>query len=138
MRRKLIRRACVIALLLGVYPVCIIAFTWSYVLKSDFKGGRDGQLDAYRHALASATVSYTLGKWAVSLTTWSFESGKKDSGKMDAHNNQIGAAIGSEVKSFYEIEPAVRQSVVNGNVDAINPGQITWLSPTKWRESKLW
>ena len=73
----------------------MIVFTWSHVLRSDLKGGRHGQLDAYRHALASATVSYTVGEWAVSLTTWVFESGGKDSNKMDIHNNRIGAKIGS-------------------------------------------
>ena len=138
MRRKLIRRAGAFALLICVYPVCVIAFTWSHVLKSDLKGGRHGQLDAYRHALASATVSYTLGEWAVNVTTWIFESGKKDSNKMDIHNNRVGARLGSEADSFSDIEPTVRRSVLNGNVAAIDSDKITWLSPTRWRDGKLW
>ncbi len=138
MRRKLLRRICAFALILCVYPVCVIVFTWSHVLRSDLKGGRHGQLDAYRHALASATVSYTVGEWAVSLTTWIFESGGKDSNKMDIHNNRIGAKIGSSSKSFSELEPAVRQAVLDGEVSATDGTKITWLSPSNWRDGKFW
>jgi hypothetical protein len=138
MKRRFIKRASVLALLLCIYPICVIAFTWNHVLKSDFKGGRNGQLDAYRHALAGATVSYTLGKWAVGLTTWISEAGEKGSDRMDIHNNRIGASIGSEVESFYDIEPTVFQSVRNGAVSAADPDQITWLSPTEWHDGKLW
>ena len=105
---------------------------------SDLKGGRHGPLDAYRHALASATVSYTLGAWAVDAVTNIFEWNDRDSNKMDRHNNKIGASIGSSVRSFREIEPAVRESVMNGAVDAMELNQITWLTPTKWRDVRLW
>jgi len=138
MRRKLLRRAGAVVLLFCVYPACVLANTWSHVLKSDFKGGRNGKLDAYRHSLASATVSYPLGVWAVDLTTWVFESGDKESNKMDIHNNRIGANIGSKAKSFSEIEPSVRRAILNGDVSATDPDQITWLSPSKWGDSKLW
>jgi hypothetical protein len=138
MKRKLLRQACAFALLLSVYPIGVMVFTWSHVLRSDLKGGRHGPLDAYRHALASATVSYTLGEWAVSLTTWIFESGQKDSNKMDIHNNRIGAKIGSSSKSFSELEPAVRQAVLDGEVSATDPTKPTWLSPSKWRDGKFW
>ncbi len=67
MKRRLLKRAAAIALILCIYPAGVIVFTWSYVLKSDFEGGRNGKLDAYRHSLASATVAYTLGEWAVDL-----------------------------------------------------------------------
>lgn len=138
MKRKLLRQACAFALLLSVYPIGVMVFTWSRVLRSDLKGGRHGPLDAYRHALASATVSYTLGEWAVSLTTWIFESSQKDSNKMDIHNNRIGAKIGSNCKSFGDLEPAVRQAVGDGETAAIDPAKITWLSPSNWRDGKLW
>lgn len=137
MRRKLLRLSSVLVALLA-YPVCVFAYTWNCVLKSDFEGGRHGQLDAYRHALASATVSYTLGEWAVSLTTLVFESGGKDSNKMDIQNNLIGARIGSTTDSFRGIESAVRQSVLDGDVSATKPDQITWLPPVQWRDSKFW
>jgi hypothetical protein len=106
--RKLLRRVSAFAALLSVYPICVLVFTWSHFLNSDFKGGRHGPLDAYRHALASATVSYTLGAWAVDAVTNIFEWNDRDSNKMDRHNNKIGASIGSSVRSFREIEPAVR------------------------------
>ena len=138
MRRKLLRRACVVALLLGIYPVCVIVFTLSHVLRSDLKGGRHGQLDAYRHALASATVSYTLGEWAVNLTTWIFESGEKDSNKMDSHNNRLGARLGAKAESLSDIEPAVRRSVLSGTVFSADSDQITWLPSSRWRDGKLW
>ena len=138
MRRKIIRRASVCALFLCVYPIFVLGFTWGHVLKSDFKGGRHGQLDAYRHALASATVSYTLGEWAVDFTTWIFESSDKNSNKMDTHNNRIGATIGSEAESLQAIELKVRQAVEGGKVSAVNLDQITWLAPSKWRDEKLW
>lgn len=107
-------------------------------MKSDLKGGRHGQLDAYRHALASAAVSYTLGEWAVNVTTWIFESGEKDSNKMDIHNNRVGAHLGSNSESFSDTEPAVRRSVLDGKVGAINSDQITWLPSSRWREGRLW
>jgi preprotein translocase subunit SecF len=137
-RRNLTKRIGVIALLLGIYPAAVMIFTCGHVLKADFEGGRNGQLDAYRHALASATVSHTLGEWAVDLTTWIFESRGRESNLMDIHNNRIGAEIGAKAKSFGDIEPAVRQSVLYGRVSAVDPNQITWLPRAKWKDGKFW
>ncbi len=137
-KRKLLRRFLAVTALLSIYPLCVLAFTWSHVLKSDLQGGRHGQLDAYRHALASATVSYTLGDWAVNLVSAIFEWNNKDSNKMDIHNNRVGASIGSRVKSFRDIEPTVRQSVKTGTVNATDTNQITWLPTDLWRDEKLW
>lgn len=138
MKTKVRRRVFAITLLLCVYPVSVIVFTWSHVLRSDLEGGRHGPLDAYRHALASATVSYTLGEWAVSLTTWICEWGGKDSHKMDIHNNKIGAVIGARCPSFRELEPAVRQAVLQGEASGTDPSRITWLPHTRWRDGRLW
>lgn len=138
MKKKLLKRIAVLTLMLCIYPAGVIAYTWSHVLKSDFEGGRNGKLDAYRHSLASATVSYTLGEWAVDLTTWVFESSGKESNAMDTHNNRIGARIGSEVTSFSDIEPGIRQAVQSGHVSATDSSQITWLPPSKWRNGALW
>jgi hypothetical protein len=138
MKRRLLKRASVLALILCIYPAGVIVFTWSYVLTSDFEGGRNGKLDAYRHSLASATVAYTLGEWAVDFTTWIFESSGKESNDMDTHNNRIGARLGLKARAFSDIEPAVRQAVQNGNVSTSDSDQITWLPPSKWRDSKLW
>ena len=138
MQRRLLKRAAVLALTPCLYPAGVIAFTWHHVLKSDFEGGRNGKLDAYRHSLASATVSYTLGEWAVDLTTWIFESGGKESNLMDTHNNRIGARLGTKAGSFCDIEPAVRQAVQNGHISATDSDQITSLPADKWRDSKFW
>ena len=138
MKKKLMRLIIIFALIMCIYPACVLGFTWYHVLTSDFKGGRNGQLDAYRHTLASATVSYTLGEWAVNLTTWIFESKGRESNKMDIHNNRIGANIGSDAKSFCDIEPAVYHAVEKGKVFAVNPNQVTWLPPSKWHDRKLW
>jgi hypothetical protein len=138
MKRIHLKRALVFALILCIYPAGVIAFTWSHVLTSDFEGGRNGKLDAYRHSLASATVAYTLGEWAVDFTTWMFESSGKESNDMDTHNNRIGAKLGLKATAFSDIEPAVREAVQNGHVSATDSNQITWLPASKWRDSKLW
>jgi hypothetical protein len=137
-KRKRLRRFCALAALLSIYPFCVLSFIYSHVLSSDFEGGRNGKLDAYRHVLSSAIVSYTLGEWAVELVTSIFERDDKDSNKMDRHNNKIGASIGSKIESFWEIEPTVQKSVLNGGVGATDLDQITWLPATKWRDGKLW
>jgi len=107
-------------------------------MRSDFEGGRHGPLDAYRHALASAVVSYTLGDKAVDIATSLMESKGKQSNTMDRHNNQIGARIGATANTFKEIELSVRQSVLNGTVGSTNDNQITWLPAEKWRDARLW
>ena len=107
-------------------------------MRSDLCGGRHGPLDACRHALASATVAWTLGDWAVNLTTAVFESSGKETGRMDRHNNRIGAVIGSQARSFSAIEPSVRAAVLNGCVSASDPDRITWLPPAMWRDDRLW
>lgn len=121
-----------------IYPAFVIGYTWTHVLRSDLEGGRHGPLDAYRHTLASAVVSHTLGEWAVELVTAVFESSGKDSNKMDRKNNSIGAAIGRSAGSFGELEPRVRKQVSEGSELSDVAGQITWLPSDRWRESKLW
>lgn len=139
-RNKLasLSRLCLVGLFLAVYPALVLLYTWHHVLKSDFEGGRNGMLDAYRHALASAVVSYTLGNWAVDLTTRLCESGQRPSNRMDTHNNRLGAKIGDEVKSFAQIESTVRQAVARGAMGSTDADQITWLPRSTWRAAKFW
>ncbi|MGD9782552.1 MAG: hypothetical protein AB7V14_10435 [Kiritimatiellia bacterium] len=135
---KSLRGVGVLVVLLGVYPAMVLMYTWSCVLRSDLRGGRHGPLDAYRHALASSVVSYTLNESAVNLITVLFESKGKASNRMDSHNNRIGASLGTRAASFRDLEPTVRQSVLNGAVDAADLDQITWLPENKWRDGWIW
>lgn len=137
-KRKILRRLGILALLLSIYPLSVLIYTWSYVFKSNLEGGRHGPLDAYRHALASAVVSYTLDERAVHLMTGLMESNGKDSNKMDSHNNRIGAQIGTNSKSFHELEPSVRQYVLDGAVNSTDTNQITWLPKESWRAGRIW
>ena len=137
-KRKLLLKLAAIALVLCIYPLCVLIYTWTCVFQSDLEGGRDGPLDAYRHTLASAVVSYTVGEWGVNLTTFLMESRGKDSNKMDRHNNRIGAKIGSHAKSFKELEPTVRKRVQAGAAYSKDTNQSTWLSKERWRDGKIW
>ncbi|MFN0129084.1 MAG: hypothetical protein ACKV19_20625 [Verrucomicrobiales bacterium] len=133
-----LRRLAVLVVVVGLYPLFVLGYTWYHVLRSDLEGGRHGPLDAYRHALASAVVSYTLDARAVTLVTAVFESRGKDSNRMDSHNNHIGARIGSAAASLAELESAVRGRVLAGTVHSSAPDQITWLPRERWRDSRFW
>ena len=137
-RRKILLRLGAFAVLLGIYPLCVLIYTWSCVYRSNLDGGRHGPLDAYRHALASAVVAYTLDERAVYLITSLMESRDKASNKMDSRNNRIGARVGARSKSFHELEPSVRQYVLDGNANSTNTNQITWLPKEKWRKGRIW
>ena len=136
--RKRLLCAGLVALLLAAYPLFVLVYTLGHVCVSKLPGGRNGPLDAYRHALASAVVSYTLGDWAVGLATRTMEGKARLASGMDRHNNAIGAAIGARAASFSEIEPAVEKAVLGGAVNAPGPDQITWLPKTRWRKGRLW
>jgi hypothetical protein len=137
-KRKIVLRLVGLAGLLSIYPCFVLIYTWSCVFQSNLEGGRHGPLDAYRHTLASAVVSYTLGEWAVDLITKVMESGGKDSNSMDSHNNRIGAHIGASSKSFADLEPSVRKIVLDGAVNSTATNQTTWLPKEKWRTGRAW
>jgi hypothetical protein len=122
----------------AVYVIGVLSFTWWHVMRSDFDGGRHGPLDAYRHALASAVVSHTLGELAVVFVSEGMEGRSKDSNRMDRHNNRVGAGIGTRAGSFSEIEREVRKAVRAGSVVPGDGEQIIWLPRSRWRESRLW
>jgi len=136
-KRKILLRLGALTALLSIYPCFVLIYTWNFVYRSNLEGGRNGPLDAYRHALASAVVSHTLGEWAVNLMTSLMESGGKDSNTMDSHNNRIGAHLGATSKSFAVLEPSVRQLVANGAVNSTDTNQITWLPKEKWRRAVM-
>ncbi len=136
--RKPFLKLAAIGFAICIYPLCVLIYTWTCVFQSDLEGGRGGPLDAYRHTLASAVVSYTVGEWGVNLTTFLMESRGKDSNKMDRHNNQIGAKIGTHAKSFKELEPTVRKRVQAGAAYSKDKNQSTWLEKERWRDGKIW
>ena len=137
-KKRTVKRWLGFAILLSIYPFFVLLYTWVLVIKSDFEGGRHGPLDAYRHVLASTVVSYTLNERAVKFTTSLFEPNQTESNKMDRHNNQIGAHLGSKVNSFFDIEPLVHQAISEGATNSTQQNQVTWLSEDKWRDSLLW
>ena len=75
---------------------------------------------------------------AVDGATWVMESSGRDANAMDRRNNHVGASIGLHARSFAEIEPTVREHVMRGAVNAPDPTQVTWLTPDRWRASRLW
>jgi len=137
-QRPWLRRLVLAALVLGVYPACVLIYTWSHVLQSPLPGGRHGPLDAYRHTLASAVVAYTLDPRAIDLVNRVMERRGKRSNTMDIHNNLIGAGIGTRAARFSDIEPAVARSVAAGRIDAATPDQTTWLPQSDWKEGFAW
>ena len=134
MRRRVKSKPIVLAvvgtgLLLFAYPAFVLGYTWTHVSSASFPGGRHGPLDAYRHTLASAVVAFTLSPRAVEWITIAMESNAKRSSAMDRHNNRIGAMVGSQARSFADLQPAVHALVRQGAVEATDRGQITWLPP---------
>ena len=137
-RRRFWRPAAITALVVGAYPAFVLGFTWGHVLASDLPGGRHGPLDAYRHALASAAVGYSLGEPMVRFASDLLEGNAKRSSSMDRHNNRIGAAIGASAASLSDLPGIVRARVARGAVEARDPEQITWLPEADWRSGRLW
>ena len=137
LRRFIISWLLLLVLALPIYPGFVLAYTWFHVLRSPLPGGRHGPLDAYRHALASAVVAYTLDSRAIHLVNDAMERHGKQSNAMDIHNNLIGASIGAQAKRFSDIEPAVTNRVATGTVNATAPDQITWLPERQWQEGSL-
>lgn len=135
---KKLRYLLILTAVLLIYPACVIAYTWTHVLRSDLEGGRHGPLDAYRHTLASAVVSHTIGGWAVDLVSNVFECSGKESNLMDRKNNAIGAAIGESTDSFGQLEAAVFERVSAGAEYSTEPDQSTWLPKDQWRDARFW
>lgn len=137
-QRHWLRAALAALVLVGSYPMFVLGFTSYHVLRSDLPGGGNGPLDAYRHTLASAVVAYTAGPQAVEWVIARMERGERESARMDRQNNRIGASIGAAARSLGDIEPVVRQHVLQGAMYADDPAQVTWLKPRRWRDNRFW
>ena len=51
------RRAALLVVL-AVYPAGLLGYVWYHCWSTGLEGGKNGPLDAYRHALSSAMVAY--------------------------------------------------------------------------------
>lgn len=131
-----LRRVLVLAVVLAAYPCFVLGTVYAQWFAADLPGGRNGPADAYRHALASATVAYTGSpRWVAWVTAvMEGDGGGNDMHAMDAHNNRIGAAIGARSQTWGEMRRSVRMAVDAGAIDAASPDQITWLPPARWRD----
>ena len=137
-KKKRLKKLIIVALVLSIYPLFALIYTWSHVYQSELEGGRHGPLDAYRHTLASAVVSYTLSENAVSAVTSIMEWGEGETRLMDKHNNMIGAQIGANAKSFQDIEPEVRKYISEGMINSTDPARTTWLPKERWKDRRAW
>ncbi len=135
--KKKILYVFIFLIVLSSYPCFILGYTWFNVGTVDLEGGTNGPRDAYRHILASAIVSYTIGDWAVNIVTNITEEPDKLSSKMDIHNNKIGKKIGRQMNSFFDIEPMVKQAVLNGEVNTKDEDRVTWLPKKTWQNRWL-
>jgi hypothetical protein len=122
----------------AIYPAIVLSYVWYHCVISDFQGGKNGQLDAYRHTLASAVVAYSTSPKVVSLFTAITEFGEEADNLMDRHNNSLGAELGYQAEVFAHINPRVIQQVNNGTENATNGNQITWFSKSFWEKSLFW
>lgn len=137
-RTKILCGIGILSLLLASYPVLVLGYVWIKVEQSELPGGHNGPLDAYRHTLASAVVSYTLNERVVEWVSGIMEHKQIATHLMDRHNNRIGARIGSKAKHFSEIEPAVAKSIAEGAIFTRDPDQSTWLPESIWSDQKMW
>ncbi|WP_242108570.1 DUF6973 domain-containing protein [Luteimonas aquatica] len=122
-------------LVLAAYPCFVLASVYAHWFAADLPGGRNGPADAYRHALASATVAYSGSpRWVAWVTAVMERDGLgNDSRAMDAHNNRIGARIGTHAESWSQMQADVLAAVGHGSVGAADAQQITWLPPERWQ-----
>lgn len=135
-RRRRLKIAGIAALLLGAYPAFVLGTVYAHWFGAHLPGGRNGPSDAYRHALASATVAYTASPRIVALVTRVMERDGQGSAmrSMDAHNNRIGARIGADATSWNQMQARVRDAIANGAIGATDENQITWLPRERWQD----
>jgi hypothetical protein len=135
--------------LIGLFPATLLVAVWAHVFMSNLPGGRNGPLDAYRHMLASAYLSFALGPKSVEIVTTIMESCSKRSCQMDRNNNILGAKIGTEHSSLIDLEPAVTREIFSMKEElarSVNPedetpsalGRPKWLASRDWGSGMFW
>jgi hypothetical protein len=140
-RRRRWWRRCLFALVVpAAYPAFVLGTVYVATSRSELPGGRHGPKDAYRHALASATVAYTGSpRWVDWVTVVMERGGRGDAARaMDARNNRIGARIGAAAASWNEMNAAVLRAVQAGGEAVEDEGteedRITWLPRERWQD----
>lgn len=121
-----------------IYSALVLIFVWWQCYTSAFQGGKNGQLDAYRHTLASAVVAYTSSPKMVGLVTAVMENKNSAANLMDQHNNAIGANIGAHASSISSLPMLVNAQITQGKVNTSCQNQTTWLPKSWWKEGLLW
>jgi hypothetical protein len=139
-RRRWWRRYLFALVVLAAYPAFVLGTVYVATSRSELPGGRHGPKDAYRHALASATVAYTGSpRWVDWVTVVMERGGRGDAARaMDARNNRIGARIGAAAASWNEMNAAVLRAVQAGGEAVEDEGteedRITWLPRERWQD----
>ena len=118
--------------LIAAYPLWLLGYVYWHSLTAGLPGARHGPQDAYRHALASAAVAYTISPVVVDWVTEVMEFADHPSSRMDRHDNAIGASIGAAADSFAQIRPQVLERVQAGRIGATDPQQASWMPPQQW------
>lgn len=116
----------------AAYPLWLLGYVYWHSLSAGLPGARHGPQDAYRHALASAAVAYTISPVVVDWVTTVMEFADDPSSRMDRHNNAIGASIGAAAESFAQIRPQVLERVQAGRIGATDPQQVSWMPEQQW------
>lgn len=120
----------IIASLIIVLPLLQLLYFYSIAMNTGLPGRRGGPQDAFRHTYACAVVTKYISPKVVMFVTQVSERNKESPfDQMDMHNNMIGLKIGLSSKNLYQ---AVKQAVAEGQINAQDSEQITWLPENKW------
>ncbi len=125
-------------ILASLYPTFVLSFVWWHCYQSPFIGGKNGPLDAYRHSLASAVVSYTASPTCVDIVTFWMEGQNQPANLMDQHNNAIGKQIGITANALTDLPAITSTKILQGKINAKDANQITFMPKNWWQESLLW
>lgn len=136
-RRRLARRCLWVLAVLLAYPLAVLGATYAITLSSGLPGGSHGPCDAYRHALASALVAYTLSPSCVEWVTEFMEGDDAEASHvMDSHNNRVGIRMAASAANLADLLAKVRRAVEGGaeieRRTLSDRRRIVWLPEEEW------
>jgi hypothetical protein len=118
-----------VAFVVAVY-FSIIVSLYLFAMNTQLPGRRGGPQDAFRHTFSSALVARYISPYAVELVTLALERDNfSDMDLMDRHNNRVGIGIGLSNDPIYE---TVLKKIEQGQINAKDRDQITWLRKSRW------